>query len=108
LYTDQSGLPGKLLTQFKAKGFAGTGSCCGLAVGKDKTGIAVKGGAPYWVAITTDSTATDAFANWPFNTTDQLDPLPSAVNKGSGWQRNGGGGAAPTLPGFCKIRGFEP
>jgi hypothetical protein len=25
-----------------------------------------------------------------FNSTDQLDALPSAVNKGSGWVKNGG------------------
>jgi hypothetical protein len=83
-------LPGKLLKKFKASGFGNIGGCCGLSVGKDRTGIAVKNGTPYWVAIITDSKGTDAFANWAFNSTDQLDAVPSAVNKGAGWQNNGG------------------
>jgi hypothetical protein len=90
LYDDAGGLPGKLLKKFKVSGFGIIGSCCGLSVGKDATGIAVKGGAPYWVAIITDKNGPDAFANWAFNSTDQLDALPSAVNKGAGWQHNGG------------------
>jgi hypothetical protein len=90
LYDDAQGLPGKLLKKFKASGFGNIGGCCGLSVGKDRTGIAVKNGTPYWVAIITDSKGTDAFANWAFNSTDQLDAVPSAVNKGAGWQSNGG------------------
>jgi hypothetical protein len=90
LYDDAKGLPGKLLKKFKASGFGNIGGCCGLSVGKDRTGIAVKGGMPYWIAIITDGKATDAFANWAFNSTDQLAAVPSAVNKGAGWQNNGG------------------
>jgi hypothetical protein len=90
LYDDSGGLPGKLLAKFKASGFGNIGGCCGLSVGKTGTGIVVKGGVPYWVAILTDKKGTDAFANWAFNSTDQMDALPSAVNKGAGWQSNGG------------------
>lgn len=97
LYTDKGGVPGKLLKQFKAKGFAGTGSCCGLAVGKDSKGIAVSAGTPYWVAITSDTKGADVFANWPFNTSDQLDSVPSAVNKGAGWAPDGGAIPAATF-----------
>jgi hypothetical protein len=89
-YDDAGGLPGKLLKKFKATGYGNIGGCCGLSVGKDRTGIAVKGGTSYWVAIVTDSKGTDAFANWAFNSTDQLDAVPSAVNKGAGWQNKGG------------------
>ena len=32
----------------------------------------------------------DTFGTWEFNSTDQLDAVPSAVNKGSGWVSNGG------------------
>jgi hypothetical protein len=90
LYDDSGGLPGTLLKTFKASGFGNIGGCCGLSIGKSRTGIAVKGGTPYWVAVITDKNGTDAFANWAFNSTDQLDALPSAVNKGVGWQHNGG------------------
>jgi hypothetical protein len=90
LYDDAGGLPGKLLAKFKVSGFGNIGGCCGLSVGKSKTGITVKSGTPYWIAIITDKKGSDAFANWAFNSTDQLHALPSAVNKGAGWQSNGG------------------
>jgi hypothetical protein len=86
LYSDSAGLPGNLLMQFKASGYGLTGTCCDLAVGKNRKGVAVKGGTPYWIALTTDSSNSDAFANWPTNSTDIVDLLPTAVNQGSGWQ----------------------
>lgn len=85
LYADDGGLPGKLLLQFQATGFGLTGSCCNLAVGKTRKGVRVNAGTPYWVALTTDSSAPDAFANWPTNSSDIIDLLPTAVNQGSGW-----------------------
>ena len=90
LYADSGGVPGTLLKTFTATGLQSDGGCCGLAVGKDKDGIAIVAGTPYWVAVTTDKNGTDTFGSWEFNSTDQLDPLPSAVNKGSGWVTNGG------------------
>jgi hypothetical protein len=90
LYADAGGVPGTLLKTFTATDLQSDGGCCGLAVGKDKEGIPVVGGTPYWVAVTTDKNGTDTFASWEFNSTDQLDALPSAVNKGSGWVTNGG------------------
>lgn len=85
LYADDGGLPGALLMQFQATGFGLTGSCCDLAVGKNRKGVRVKGGTPYWIALTTDSSNADAFANWPTNSSDIIDLLPTAVNQGSGW-----------------------
>ena len=90
LYADASGVPGTLLKSFNATNLTGNAGCCGFAVGKDKQGIPVTGGTPYWIAVTTDANGTDTFANWMFNSSDQLDALPSAVNKGSGWVTNGG------------------
>jgi hypothetical protein len=86
LYADKAGLPGSVLMQFQATGFGLTGSCCNLAVGKNRKGVPVKGGTPYWIALTTDSSAPDALANWPSNSSDIVDLLPTAVNQGSGWQ----------------------
>lgn len=90
LYSDADGVPGTLLKLFRATGLESVGGCCSFAVGKDRQGIAVSGSTPYWVAVTTDTNAPDTFASWEFNSTDQLDALPSAVNKGSGWVTNGG------------------
>jgi hypothetical protein len=84
LYTDKDGLPGRLLKKFKVTGLQGISGCCGLAVGKDKMGIAIAGGRPYWVAVTTG--ASDIFAVWADNSTDQIYGLPLAVNSGTGWQ----------------------
>jgi hypothetical protein len=90
LYADAGGVPGTLLKSFKATNLEGNAGCCGFAVGKDKQGIPLTGGTPYWVAVTSDANGTDTFANWMFNSSDQLDALPSAVNKGAGWVKNGG------------------
>jgi hypothetical protein len=90
LYTDADGVPGTLLNSFTATNLEGNAGCCAFAVGKDSKGIPITGGTPYWVAVTSDANGTDAFANWMFNSSDQLDALPSAVNKGSGWVTNGG------------------
>jgi hypothetical protein len=89
LYADSGGLPGTLLKSFKATNLEGNAGCCAFAVGKDNQGIAITGGTPYWIAITSDANGTDTFANWMFNSSDQLDSLPSAVNKGAGWVTNG-------------------
>ncbi|HEY1615752.1 MAG TPA: choice-of-anchor R domain-containing protein [Rhizomicrobium sp.] len=83
LYADKGGVPGKLLKTFKATGLEGVSTCCAFAVGKDKTGIAIKGGRPYWVALTTGDP--DTFAIWVDNSTDQIHGLPLAGNTGTGW-----------------------
>jgi len=87
LYTDKDGLPGKLLKTFEVTGLQGVSGCCGLAVARDKKGIAIEGGRPYWIAVTTP--ASDTFAVWADNSTDQIYGLPIAVNAGSGWQDAG-------------------
>ena len=87
LYTDKDGIPDKLLKSFKVTGLQGVSGCCGLAVAKDQKGIAIKGGRSYWVAVTTP--ASDTFAVWADNSTDQIYGLPVAENSGSGWQNAG-------------------
>jgi hypothetical protein len=83
LYTDKNGIPDKLLKTFTVTGLQGISSCCGLAVGKDKNGVPIKGGRPYWVAVTTP--ASDTFVVWADNSTDQIYGLPIAENAGAGW-----------------------
>ncbi|HEY1638804.1 MAG TPA: hypothetical protein VGF62_09785, partial [Rhizomicrobium sp.] len=64
-------------------------SCCGLAVGKDRTGIAVTGGTPYWIGVITDKAGPDMFGAWVDNTTDEISAGDFAVNSGTGWQPAG-------------------
>lgn len=87
LYTDNNGIPGTLLRKFKVTGLQGVSSCCAFAVAKDKKGMPIKGGRPYWIAVTTP--ASDTFAIWVDNSTDQIDGLPLVVNTGAGWQKAG-------------------
>jgi hypothetical protein len=87
LYTDKDGIPGRLLKKFQVTGLQGISGCCGLAVAKDKMGIAIAGGRPYWIAVTTGSS--DTFAVWADNTTDEIYGVPIAVNSGTGWQAGG-------------------
>jgi opacity protein-like surface antigen len=89
LYADQSGVPGEKLKSVRVTGLEGISSCCGLAVGKDRSGIAVTGGTPYWVGVITDKAAPDTFAAWVDNTTDEISAGDFAVNSGTGWQSAG-------------------
>ena len=70
LYNDAGGLPGKSLHSWHVKNVAGFGSCCQLAVGKSKAGIALTKGKQYWMVVKTDTTDSDIFAGWDLNTTD--------------------------------------
>jgi hypothetical protein len=70
LYNDAKGLPGKAIHTWHVKNLGGFGSCCKLATGKSKTGIALSQGKQYWVVAKTDSTNSDVFDGWDLNTTD--------------------------------------
>jgi hypothetical protein len=89
LYADQGGVPGKALKTFKVTDLQGISGCCGLAVGRDRNGIAVKGGTAYWIGVITDKDGPDMFGAWVDNTTDEISAGAFAVNSGSGWQAAG-------------------
>jgi hypothetical protein len=89
LYADNGGVPGKKLKSFKVTDLEGISSCCGLAVGKDRNGIAVTGGETYWVAVITDKNGPDMFGAWVDNTTDEISAGDVATNAGSGWAAAG-------------------
>jgi hypothetical protein len=89
LCADNGGVPGKKLKSFKVTNLEGISSCCGLAVGKDRNGIAVTGGTPYWIAMITDKNGPDMFGAWVDNTTDEISAGDVATNVGSGWATAG-------------------
>ncbi len=97
LYADDGGVPGKLLHSFKASGLGTFGDCCDLAVGKDKKGVAVTAGTPYWVGVTTNSKDADIWAAWNFNSTDQIDSVPLAGSDGTTWTSFGGSVPGPSF-----------
>jgi len=96
LYDDNGGVPGNLIKKWPATGLGAFGACCQIEVNRAR-GIHVTAGTPYWVAVTTDGAGSDTWAAWPFNSTDQINPVPIAVNQGSGWTNAGGEIPAPNF-----------
>jgi len=95
LYEDNgSGAPGKKIKDKAVSGLQTGGGCCGLAV--LKVAADLKAGQQYWVTVTTEG-ANDTFGFWNFNSTDQIDSVPIAVNTGSGWQAGGSEVPSPSF-----------
>jgi hypothetical protein len=90
LFADNNGVPGKLLRSVKAHGMQYVGGCCALVSAVFRA-IKVAAGTPYWVAVTTDKNGSDTYVVWDYNSTDQINPVPWALNdNGAGWQSAGG------------------
>jgi hypothetical protein len=85
-----------LIKKWPATGLGAFGACCQIEVNKAKD-VHVTAGTPYWVAVTTDGADSDTWAAWPFNSTDQINPVPIAVNQGSGWVNAGGEVPSPNF-----------
>jgi hypothetical protein len=85
LYADAGGVPGTLLKSFTVSSLPTFGSCCALAVAKDKAGVPVTAGTQYWITLTTPGKESSTWDAWNLNTTDQVDTATIAVNTGSGW-----------------------
>ncbi len=88
IYSDSSGIPGTALTSQTVTATTAFGTCCGLIVAKLKTGLALKGGTPYWVAVTLNKVQTTAMDDgaWMLATTNEIDTHPFAFNaNNTGW-----------------------
>lgn len=83
LYSDSGGVPGTSLYAKDVSGMPNGGSCCVTMT--IKPNIAVTAGTQYWVVVSTDSNSNTLFGFWPFNSTDEIDPVTTAYNEGSGW-----------------------
>jgi hypothetical protein len=104
LYNDANGLPGKAIHTWHVKNLAGFGSCCQLAIGKSKAGIALTKGKQYWVVAKTDSSNSDVFDGWDLNTTDmRAHPLASYC---SGTTTQCGNNNNKWFPGSAILPGF--
>jgi hypothetical protein len=108
LNRDSSGLPGNAIHSWHIKNLATIGSCCQLATGKSKTGIAVQKGTQYWVVVRTNSNDSDIFAAWEVNSTDmRLHPFASYCDDSKQGNCNGTSGkwtaATDLLPGYAVL-----
>jgi len=97
LYDDNGGVPGSVLASGAADSLGVFGDCCGLATLKLRGGVALTGGATYWVSVTTDGADSDTWAAWNLNSTDQVNPVTIAVSNGGDWTNLGGSIPAPSF-----------
>jgi len=89
---DNGGVPGTVLGSFPVTGMGDFGDCCQLITAASH--IHVTGGVPYWMFVSTDEQSVTTWAAWPFNSTDQVDTLNTAVFDGSTWTSSGPSRAA--------------
>ena len=83
LYSDNHGVPGKALKTWNASNLPRLGTCCGLVVKTDSSGIPVTTGTQYWVVLSTNSNELDTVDGWNFADSNQVDAATLAVYPGS-------------------------
>jgi hypothetical protein len=94
LNADSHGHPGAVLATGVVASLPALESCCALGHAKFKTPVPVTAGSQYWVVVLTNGSDADTYAGWYMNSTEQINPLPCAINVG-----NGGWNALTCLPG---------
>ena len=85
---DSNGTPGAALATTELTVTNAFGVCCGLAIAKFPSGVALTGGTPYWVTVTLTKKQTKANDDgaWMLATTDQVDTAPAAYDPNdTGW-----------------------
>ena len=85
LNEDKDGVPGKALKSWNVKNLPTFGTCCVTVVEKDRNGIAVSAGKPYWVVLSTSSNESDTVDGWNVSDADQVDQADTASWDGSIW-----------------------
>ncbi len=95
LAEDNGGVPGNVLGTWPVTGLGTFGDCCQLATVTGVEHIRLAAGTPYWIFLSTDDSNSTTWAAWPFNSTDQTDPMVVAGYDGTSWTNFGAG--APAL-----------
>jgi hypothetical protein len=86
---DDGGVPGNVLGSWPATGLGTFGDCCQLATATGIKHVKLTAGTPYWIYVSTDDSDSDTWAAWPFNSTDETDPMPVAGYDGTSWTNFG-------------------
>jgi len=97
LNRDNHGVPGKALKSWNASNLPRLGTCCGLVVKTDSSGIPVSAGTQYWVVLSTNSNELDTVDGWNFDDTNQVDSATVATYPGTHNKWN----AFQTTPGLA-------
>jgi hypothetical protein len=85
LSSDRNGKPGKALKTWYASGLSRFGTCCGLVVKSDSSGIPVSAGKQYWIVLRTDGNELDTVDGWNIVDADQVDPATLASFTSNKW-----------------------
>jgi hypothetical protein len=99
---DDGGVPGTVLGTASATGLGVFGDCCDLA--ESNVSIDVTAGTPYWIYLSTDESNADTWAAWPFNSTDEVDPMTVAGYNGSSWTNFGSSTPALSFALYGKLK----
>ena len=78
------------------------GDCCTLA--QANVNIKLSGGTTYWFYLSTDDQSSDSWLAWPFNSTDETDPLSVAQYDGTSWTNFGPGAPAMSFALYGKTK----
>ena len=89
LAEDNGGVPGNVIGTWAVSGLGTFGDCCQLATVTGINHVKLTAGTPYWLYLSTDDTNADTWAAWPFNSTDETDPMPVAGYDGTSWTNFG-------------------
>lgn len=97
IYSDASGLPGKMLWSGDLSNLPGFGTTSTTTENAKVKGVKIKANKPFWVSVQTDANSSNTWDAWnQSNTTDAT----LAQNTGSGWTNYGSNAAgAVTLYG---------
>jgi hypothetical protein len=83
LNRDKHGVPGKALKSWNASNLPRLGTCCGLVVKTDSSGLPVSAGTQYWVVLSTNSNELDTVDGWNFVDANQVDSATLATYPGT-------------------------
>lgn len=85
LNEDNNGAPGQPLQTWNVQNLPRFGSCCGLVVVSDASGVAITGGKQYWLVLSTSSSETSTVDGWNVEDADQVDAATLASYTNGTW-----------------------
>ena len=75
IFTDNGGLPGKMLGHLDVNNLPTFGTCCALVTIRDPKGFKVKAGTTYWLVAGTDKASNTAYDAWAYTWNDSQGPI---------------------------------
>ena len=73
LYSDASGVPGKVIKAWSVTNLPNFGSCCATVAAHDTAGVPITAKTQYWIVVKTNNKSSNTFAAWNVEDVDQVD-----------------------------------